>query len=217
MPSSAGTCGSREKARPSSSRPDAMTASLAARALARPSFEAAFAAPAFVRAMLEFERALAEAQGAEGVIPAESARAIAAVCAHVDIDVEALVVDGKRSASLAVPLVNRLRDEVAPRASPAAAKHVHFGATSHDVLDTAIVLCLGNCLTETDRSLEAAMRSLAARAREHRATPMLGRTLMQPAVPITARLKIDRFAAALPHDRHHLAAAQAVSVAVQLR
>jgi 3-carboxy-cis,cis-muconate cycloisomerase len=193
-----------------------MTASLAARTLARPSFEAAFAAPAFVRAMLEFERALAEAQGAEGVIPAESARAIAAVCAHVDIDIEALVVDGKRSATLAVPLVNRLRDEVARRASPAAAKHVHFGATSQDVLDTAMVLCLGNCLTETDRSLEAAVRSLAARAREHRATPMLGRTLMQPAVPITAGLKIARWAAALAHDRDRLADAQATSLAVQL-
>ncbi len=193
-----------------------MSASLAARTLARPSFEAAFAAPAFVRAMLEFERALAEAQGAEGVIPAESARAIAAVCAHVDIDVEALVVDGKRSASLAVPLVNRLRDEVARRASPAAAKHVHFGATSQDVLDTAMVLCLGNCLTEADRSLEAAVRSLAARAREHRATPMLGRTLMQPALPITAGLKIARWAAALAHDRDRLSDAQAVALAVQL-
>ena len=193
-----------------------MAGSLAARTLARPSFETAFAAPAFVRAMLLFESALAEAEGAEGVIPAESARAIAAVCAHVDIDVEALVVDGKRSATLAVPLVNRLRDEVARRASPTAAKHVHFGATSQDVLDTAMALCLETCLDEVDRSLEAAVRSLAARAREHRATPMLGRTLMQPALPITAGLKIARWAAALAHDRDRLADAQATGLAVQL-
>jgi 3-carboxy-cis,cis-muconate cycloisomerase len=193
-----------------------MAGSLAARTLARPSFETAFAAPAYVHAMLRFESALAEAQGAEGVIPGDSARAIAAVCAHIDVDVEALVVEGKRSATLAVPLVNRLRDEVSRRASAAAAKHVHFGATSQDVLDTAMVLCLETCLGETDRSLEGAVRLLVARAREHGATPMLGRTLMQPALPITAGLKIARWAAALAHDRERLADAQATGLAVQL-
>ena len=90
-----------------------MAASLAARTLARPSFEEAFAAPAFLRAMLAFEAALAEAQAAEGVIPAPSAAAIATACARLEIDVEALVREAKRSATLAVPLVNALSAEVA--------------------------------------------------------------------------------------------------------
>jgi 3-carboxy-cis,cis-muconate cycloisomerase len=90
-----------------------MAASLAARTLARPSFATAFDAPAFLRAMLTFELALAQAEAAEGVIPPESARAIAAACATIAIDVDALVAEGKRSATLAVPLVSQLRAEVA--------------------------------------------------------------------------------------------------------
>src|SRR5258706_8416156 len=177
-----------------------MTASLAARTLARPSFETAFAAPAFVRAMLAFESALAAAQAEEGLIPESSARAIACACESIRIDEEKLVAEGKRCATLAVPLVEMLRAEVA-RQSKDAAPHVHFGATSQDVLDTAMALCLRSCLEEADRSLEGAVRSLAAKAREHAAAPMMGRTLMQPALPITAGPKLARWAPALAHDR----------------
>jgi 3-carboxy-cis,cis-muconate cycloisomerase len=192
-----------------------MAGSLPARTLARPSFEAAFEAPAFLRAMLAFESALAEAQGAEGVIPASSAAAIAAACNAVEIDVEDLVRDAKRSATLAVPLVNALLAEVSLKSQPAAA-HVHCGATSQDVIDTAMVLCLKPCLEEADRELDAAVRALARRAREYRATPMLGRTLMQPALPITAGLKIARWAVALAHDRERIAQARALGLALQL-
>jgi 3-carboxy-cis,cis-muconate cycloisomerase len=191
-----------------------MAGSLAARTLARASFDCAFEAPAFVAAMLAFEAALAEAEAAEGVIPAESARAIAAACTALEIDVEAFVSEGKRSATLAVPLVNLLKAQVA-RADPAAAKHVHFGATSQDVLDTAMALCLKPCLAEADRVLDGAVRGLAHRARQHRATPMLGRTLMQPAMPITAGLKIARWAVALARDRERIAQAEATGLAVQ--
>ena len=192
-----------------------MAASLASRTLARPSFEDAFAAPAFVRAMLAFESALAEAEAAEGLIPHASASAIATACASVRIDADTLAAQAKMSATLAVPLVEMLRAEV-KRHSADAAAHVHHGATSQDVLDTANVLCLRTCLEEADRSLESAVRSLAARAREHARTPMLGRTLMQPALPITAGLKIARWALALAHDRDRIADAQAAALAVQL-
>jgi 3-carboxy-cis,cis-muconate cycloisomerase len=189
-----------------------MAGSLAERTLARPSFEAAFAAPAFVRAMLDFESALAAAQAAEGLIPADASRAIAAACKAIEIDVEALVAEGKRSASLAVPLVRMLREKV----GEAHGAHLHRGATSQDVLDTAMALCLKPCLEETDRALEAAVRSLARQAREHRATPMLGRTLLQPALPITAGLKVARWAVALARDRDRLAEAAEAGLAVQL-
>ncbi len=189
-----------------------MAGSLTARTLARPSFESAFAPAAFVRAMLAFESTLAAAQAAEGIIPASSASAIATACTGIVIDSDALVAEGKRSATLAVPLVRLLRAAVAP----AVREHVHLGATSQDVLDTAMVLCLRPCLEEADRSLQAAIRGLASRAREHRSTPMLGRTLMQPALPITAGLKIARWATALAQDRERLAQARTVGLAVQL-
>ena len=192
-----------------------MAAALTARTLARPSFEAAFAAPAFSRAMLSFESALARAQAEEGLIPQESARAIEAACASLKLDEERLVTEGKRSATLAVPLVEMLRSEIS-KSSQDAAKHAHLGATSQDVLDTAMALCLKACLDEADRSEEAAVRGLAAKAREHAATPMMGRTLMQPALPITAGLKIGHWALALAHDRDRLADAQAAGLAVQL-
>jgi 3-carboxy-cis,cis-muconate cycloisomerase len=192
-----------------------MASSLTARTLARPSFEKAFSPHAFVHAMLAFESALAHAQADEGVIPQRDAETIAAACATIVIDIEALVVEGKRNATLAVPLVRLLRDETARRAG-AAAKHVHLGATSQDVLDTAMALCLRTCLEETDRALESAIRIFALRAIEHRATPMLGRTLMQPAIPITAGLKIARWAVALAHDRERLGESQAEALAVQL-
>ena len=150
-----------------------MAASLVARTLARPSFECAFAAPAFVGAMLAFESALARAQAEEGVIDTGAGPAIAAACGRLRIDAQALVAEGKRSATLAVPLVRMLREEVARNSSEHAAQ-VHFGATSQDVLDTAMALCLKPCLEEADRVLEGTVRSLARRAREHRATPMLG-------------------------------------------
>jgi 3-carboxy-cis,cis-muconate cycloisomerase len=192
-----------------------MAASLAERTLARPTFDAAFSGPAFVRAMLAFESALARAQADEGLLARDAAAAIAASCASLAVDEDAFVAEGKRSATLAVPLVRLLREDVKRTASEHAAQ-VHFGATSQDVLDTATALCLKPCLEEADRSLEAAVRGLAARAREHRATPMLGRTLMQPAVPITAGLKLARWALALAQDRERLAEAQAVGLAVQL-
>ena len=192
-----------------------MAGSLAERTLARPTFDAAFDDRAFVRAMLAFESTLARAQADEGLLPDAAAQSIARACAGLRVDLDTLVTEGKRSATLAVPLVRLLREEV-KRASPDHAAHVHLGATSQDVLDTATALCLKPCLEEADRTLEGAVRALAARAREHRATPMLGRTLMQPAVPITAGVKIARWAVALAHDRERLGEAQATGLAMQL-
>jgi 3-carboxy-cis,cis-muconate cycloisomerase len=191
-----------------------MAANLPGRTLERPAFEQAFAAPAFVRAMLDFEVALAEGQAAEGVIESAAAKAIVAASSAIHFDIDALVAEGKQSVSLAVPLTRILRETVA-RNSPALAKQVHFGATSQDVLDTAMVLCLKPCLEEADRTLEATVRSLARRAREHRASLMLGRTLMQPALTITAGLKIGRWALALAQDRERLGESQAAALAIQ--
>jgi 3-carboxy-cis,cis-muconate cycloisomerase len=95
--------------------------------------------------MLDFERALAEAEGDAGVIPPEAARAIASACADLGLAPEALARAGKRSGSLAVPLVKALTERVA-RDDARAAAFVHYGSTSQDVLDTALVLCLKPCL-----------------------------------------------------------------------
>jgi 3-carboxy-cis,cis-muconate cycloisomerase len=189
-----------------------VSSSLLSRTLARPSFESAFEPQAFLAAMLAFESALAAAQAEEGLIPQSSAHAIRAACEHATFDVDALVAEAKRSATLVVPFVKTLRTAVA-KIDPAAASHLHFGATTQDVLDTAMVLCIRPCLEEADRSIDGAVRALARRALEHRATAMLGRTLMQPAIAISAGVKIGRWALALAGDRERLADAQGVALA----
>ena len=188
---------------------------LVGRSFAREAFVRALSPEAYVRAMLDFERALATAQADAGVVPPEAARIIAAACADLQVDPDRLAADGKKSGSLAVPLVKALTEAVA-RTDARAAAFVHYGSTSQDVLDTALVLCLKPCLADADRVLATAVSQLAAHARRHAGVAMLGRTLMQPATPITAGLKIARWAAALHRCRLRLADARPRALGVQL-
>jgi 3-carboxy-cis,cis-muconate cycloisomerase len=188
---------------------------LVGRSFARDAFTRALSADAFVRAMLDFERALALAEGDVGIVPQDAARVIARTCSDLSLSPEALAADGKRSGSLAVPLVKALTEHVA-RADPRAAAFVHYGSTSQDVLDTALVLCLKPCLDDADSVLAAAVSSLVGHARRHAGVVMLGRTLMQPATPITAGVKIARWAAALHRCRLRLAEARERALCIQL-
>jgi 3-carboxy-cis,cis-muconate cycloisomerase len=188
---------------------------LVGRGFARDTFVQALSAEAFVRAMLDFERALAAAEADVGVIPPEAAPVIAAACAALSLAPEVLASEAKRSGSLAVPLVKALTEQVA-RADARAAAFVHYGSTSQDVLDTALVLCLKPCLVDADRVLATAVSRLAGHARRHAGVVMLGRTLMQPATPITAGLKIARWAAALHRCRLRLAEARERGLCIQL-
>ncbi len=186
-----------------------------ARALGHASFAGAFGDTAFARAMLAFERALAESQAEAGLIPAAAARSIAAACDSLQPSGEQWIAEARRSGSLAIPLVKALTEAVRKH-DAAAAAYVHFGSTSQDVLDTALVLCLKPCLEVADRVLGTAAAQLAAHARKHARTLMLGRTLMQPASPITAGLKIARWANSVSRCRSRLAAAASRALCVQL-
>jgi hypothetical protein len=152
-----------------------MGANLLARPMGRASFTQALADEAVVRAMLEFERALAEAQAEAGVIAPDAARTIAAACGSLHPSPEQLAADGKRSGSLAVPLVKGLTDHVA-RHDARAAAFVHYGSTSQDVLDTALMLCLKPCLPETDRVLTASVAILPGHAATGTCVPLCRET-----------------------------------------
>jgi 3-carboxy-cis,cis-muconate cycloisomerase len=185
------------------------------RSFARASFTRALSAEAFVRAMLDFERALAGAEAEAGLVPPEAAQVIARACADLSLSPDALAADSKRSGSLAVPLVKALTEHVT-RVDPRAAAFVHFGSTSQDVLDTALVLCLKPCLADADGVLAGSVSRLAAHARRHAGAVMLSRTLMQPATPITAGVKIARWAAALHRCRLRLAETRERALCIQL-
>ena len=129
-----------------------MSAPLLERFLSTPEILEAFGDRAYVQAMLDVEAALARAEAAEGVLPGAAADAIAAACVVDAFDVEALAAEGARVGSLAIPLVRRLTAAV-ERQDAAAAAWVHWGSTSQDVLDTAMVLCTRRASTLLDDAL----------------------------------------------------------------
>jgi 3-carboxy-cis,cis-muconate cycloisomerase len=140
---------------------------------------------AWLAAMLDAERALARAGALAGVVPEEAAAAIADACSIEAYDWEQLLAEGRRAGNPAEPLVRAL----AARVGEDAARWVHLGATSQDVMDTAAMLvsrrALGIVLDELGRVAD----TCATLARDHRDTPMAARTLLQQAVPTTFGLK----------------------------
>ncbi|CAN5160311.1 3-carboxy-cis,cis-muconate cycloisomerase [soil metagenome] len=166
-----------------------MSSLLRDRPASTPAMLAVFGDATLLRAALRFEAALAEAQAAEGLIPLDAAEAIVTACAELP-DIEDLADAAAHAGTLAIPLVQILRQRVAARHGDAAAALVHKGATSQDLADTALMLQAkaGAALVRAEAARLA--EALAVLARAHAATPMLGRTLLQAALPITFGLKV---------------------------
>jgi len=148
-----------------------------------------FAPDAHVQQMLAFEGALARAQAQVGVIPHEAASAITAACASATFDVAALHRDAVSAGTLAIPLVRALTAHV----GPAGSAYVHWGATSQDVIDTALMLEMRAGLDLLEHDLHQLAAVSAELAATHRHTVMPGRTLLQQATPITFGLKAARW------------------------
>lgn len=165
-----------------------------------PAIDEAVSGEAWVRAMLRVEGALAHAEAAAGLIPVTSAEAIARACESVPIDTAAIGRAAVVSMTPVVPLVAALRAAL----PPAARDDVHRGATSQDVLDTATMLIARDAIGVIDGSLQAAMAAAAGLAETHRETPMVGRTLLQQAAPITFGLKAAGWLLGLLEARQEL-------------
>ncbi len=153
----------------------------------------AFSDTATLRHMLRFEAALAHATAAAGLIPKKHAPIIEQACDAALYDPAPLGEAARRTATLTVPVVKALTAEVKKRNADAAA-YVHWGATSQDVLDTAMVLQLGEALPPVLEDLAVIVEALAKLAKRHRTTAMLGRTLLQPATPLALGQKIAGWA-----------------------
>jgi 3-carboxy-cis,cis-muconate cycloisomerase len=157
-----------------------------------------------LRHMLRFEAALGKAVADAGLIPNQHAATIAVACDASLYDPAPLAEAARRSATLTVPVVKALTAEVAKRGKDAA-DYVHWGATSQDVLDTAMVLQLGEAIPPLLEDIGAIVDAFAALARRHRATPMLGRTLLQAATPLALGQKIAGWASDLDRAKRRLA------------
>jgi 3-carboxy-cis,cis-muconate cycloisomerase len=167
-----------------------------------------------LQAMLDFEVALARVQARLGIIPS-AARDVIATAAHSDaFDPAQLSRDTLRAGTPGIPLAKALTERV--RATNAdAAKFVHWGATSQDVADTALVLLLKQArslLLKDSTRLETALHN---QSDQHSETVMLGRTLMQPAPPVTFGLKAAGWLAAIRRCRSRLEFAFAESIILQ--
>jgi len=165
----------------------------------------AFSDAATLRHMLRFEAALAHAAASAGLIPAGHLPHIVEACDPAYYDPVALAEAARRSATLAVPVVKALTEQVRSRNAEAAA-YVHWGATSQDVIDTALVLQLGEALLPLLKDLGRIVDRFARLAKKHRTTPMLGRTLLQPATPLALGQKIAGWASDIDRAKRRLAA-----------
>lgn len=147
-----------------------------------------FSDVARLQAMLDFEAALARAEAGVGIIPATAVEPVAAQCRAELYDIAALARATATAGNPAIPMVKALTEKVKARDAEAA-RYVHWGATSQDVIDTGLVLQLRQLLDLLEADLGRLSAALAKLAGEHRRTPMVGRTWLQHALPVTLGLK----------------------------
>ena len=155
-----------------------------------------FTLAARLQAMLDVEGALAEAEASLGIIPQRAATAIRPACRAELYDAAALEDDARRAGNLAIPLVRELTKKVAAQDQDAA-RSVHWGTTSQDIIDSALVLQLRQAVPVIVGDLARAAEAAAGHARRHAKTPMAGRTWLQQATPITFGLKAAGYVDAL--------------------
>jgi 3-carboxy-cis,cis-muconate cycloisomerase len=169
---------------------------------------------AHLQRMLDFESALARAEAATGVIPAPAVAAIGAACQADRFDIAELAQGAARAGNLAIPLVKALTAEVA-KSDPDAARYVHWGATSQDVIDTATMLGLRAAIDALLPDLDRAIAGFAQLARQHRDTAIVARTWLQHALPMPFGLKLAEYAAALHRSRQRLKRLRADDIVLQ--
>src|SRR5215510_12740789 len=150
--------------------------------------------------MLDPEAALARAEAAVGVIPQEAVAAIVAACRVERYDLVALGEAAMNAGNIAIPLVKALTAEVG-KTDREAARYVHWGATSQDIIDTALVLDLRAAIDALLADLDRAIAGFSAQAERHRNVVAAGRTWLQHALPVPFGLKLACYAAALGRAR----------------
>lgn len=161
-----------------------------------PEMASVFSSEAHVRQMLRFEAALAWAEAECGIIPHAAALMIADGCRVESFDVASLYREAVLAGTPVIPLVRMLNEQVADDARA----FVHWGATSQDVIDTALVLQIREGFDLLLADLLRIGSGCAALAHDHRHTLMAGRTLMQQALPIPFGLKAARWLSVITHQ-----------------
>jgi len=163
-----------------------------------------FSDEARIQGMLDFEAALARAEATSGIVPASQAQIIAGKCRAEHFNFSVIAKDAALSGNLAIPLVKKLTEIVA-HVDKDAARFVHWGATSQDVIDTGCILQMRGAFNLIDQDLARLSGSLVTLAETHRATPIVARTWMQQALPTTFGFIVAGWLDAVSRHRNRLA------------
>ena len=158
-----------------------------------------------LRAMTRFEWALTCALESNRRAEVGSGAVLEQLLKAEFVDMDALLLEAKDAGNVAIPFVRQLTGAVMKR-SEAAARSVHLGATSQDVLDTALVLQMREALELLDTALARLDKALLRQVTRHRDTVMQGRTWLQPGPPTTLGLKLAGILSALRRARERIRA-----------
>jgi 3-carboxy-cis,cis-muconate cycloisomerase len=150
---------------------------------------------------VDIERALAIVQARLGLIPQEAADEIVSHC-HIDkIDMKRLREQTERIGYPILGVVTQINQLCRDKLG----EYVHWGATTQDITDTATVLQIREALVLVDDELAAIATALARLAREHRLTPVIGRSNLQQAIPVTFGYKMAGILSAILRHRERIA------------
>jgi len=177
-----------------------------------PALDRATSDHAWLQALLDFEAGLARAQAEAGLIPAPAALAIEGRCHAENFDLERLGRGAPKTGNPVLPMVRALMDQLPDEA----ATWVHWGATSQDAMDTAMMLVAKRSSKLLRSDLDGAGRAAAELAERHRGTLQVGRTLLQHAVPRTFGLKAAEWLISILEVRGILTSLEENGLAVQL-
>ncbi len=169
----------------------------------------------FVVLMVEVELSLVKAQTQCGIIPVDKAAIIEHVWSDFQPDIEALAQAIPLTGNAAAPLVKQLTSAVG-KEDPEAAKFVHLGATSQDIVDTATMLKVKLFVDWLESEMATAIKHLRALSLRYRHTPMIGRTLMQQARPVTFGLKTAYWLQSLQQVVNHFQSIKKQVLVIQL-
>lgn len=169
----------------------------------------------WIQAMLRFEAQLALAQAECGLIPELAAQAITTACAAIALDPIQLTTSARHTGALGMAVVAPLQQWLQQH-KPDALPWLHWGTTTQDVVDTANALLTADALQHLQHELKGLQQQLCQLARQHANTPILGRSLLQPAQVTSFGLKCAQAAAALARSRRQLSHQAQLAICVQL-
>lgn len=176
-----------------------------------------FSDRALLNYMIQVEVALAKAQAQVEVIPISAATIIEQVAQNAleAIDFDDLAVASGLAGNIAIPFVKQFT-AIVKQQDQDASRYVHWGATSQDIIDTAMILQCRDALLLIEKQLQFAYRISIKQAQQYRNQVMIGRTWLQQALPITLGHKFARWAAAFKRDLDRLQAMKSRVLTAQL-